>query len=161
VQSKVQERKPAEVRRLEILEAARELFCERGFDRVSMEEVAARVGISKAAVYLYFKSKTELFLGTINQGVDMLFAELEAAFSNPANDTFEKKLRAANRAHQGYAPIFKATQELLASGLPDDELPPRMVSEFMRKIHSRRQRIQKLLTDMFAQAQHDPLRGLV
>ncbi len=153
MKSKTQERKPAEVRRFEILHAAKELFTKRGFFSVSMDEVAAKVGISKAAVYLYFKSKTELFLGMVHQGIDKLFSEMESVFLDPANDTFEKKLRAANKAQQKYAPIFKTTQELLNTGLPDGEFPPKIVSEFMRNIHVRRERILELLTNLFAQAQ--------
>jgi len=43
-----------------ILQAAAELFAERGFDGTSMKAVAARVGLSDAALYYYFRSKHEL-----------------------------------------------------------------------------------------------------
>ncbi len=55
MESKTQERKPAEVRRFEILVAARKLFTERDYHHVSMDDVAKKVGISKAGVYLYFR----------------------------------------------------------------------------------------------------------
>jgi len=43
-------------RRARILEAAREEFAERGFAGSRMEDVAKRVGISRAALYLAFDS---------------------------------------------------------------------------------------------------------
>ena len=44
-----------------ILEAAEELFVERGFDGVSVNDVAARAGGSKALVFYHFKNKQVLF----------------------------------------------------------------------------------------------------
>jgi len=46
--------------RQRILRAAAELFAERGFDATSMKAVAARVGLSDAALYYYFRSKHEI-----------------------------------------------------------------------------------------------------
>jgi AcrR family transcriptional regulator len=48
-------------RRQCILEAATSLFREVGFGRVSMAQISARVGGSKATLYSYFQSKEELF----------------------------------------------------------------------------------------------------
>lgn len=48
----------------EILAAALDLFAERGFAATRMEDVAARAGLSKAAIYLYFADKTAL-LGAV------------------------------------------------------------------------------------------------
>jgi len=48
-------------RRQCILEAAISLFREIGFERVSMAQISARVGGSKATLYSYFQSKEELF----------------------------------------------------------------------------------------------------
>lgn len=44
-----------------VLEAALELFLERGYDQVSTEMIAQAAGVSKATVYAYFPSKEELF----------------------------------------------------------------------------------------------------
>lgn len=45
----------------EILEAALAVFAERGFAAAKLSEIAARAGVSKAALYLYFETKEELF----------------------------------------------------------------------------------------------------
>jgi AcrR family transcriptional regulator len=44
-----------------IVEAARTVFREKGFRQTTMDEIAGRLGISKAALYTYFKDKEDLF----------------------------------------------------------------------------------------------------
>ncbi|MFT6557286.1 TetR/AcrR family transcriptional regulator [Sneathiella sp.] len=51
-----------EARRDAILHAARSLFMEAGFFDVSMATIAKRAGLAKGTVYLYFKTKEEIFL---------------------------------------------------------------------------------------------------
>jgi len=154
-EDRARKRKPREVRRFEIVFAARELFCERGFDRVSMDDVAAKVGITKAAVYLYFESKAELFFEVITQAVDRLISDLEEAFADPPHKPLVAKLDAANEALKGYAPVFRVSQEMAEGGLPDSDFPPQAITQFMRKVHGRRERIRALLSGVFAHAQEE------
>ena len=53
----------------EILEAALALFVEKGFAATRLDDVAARAGLSKAAIYLYFEDKTALFKGVVRQAI--------------------------------------------------------------------------------------------
>lgn len=53
----------------EILDAALDVFIETGFDAARMEDIAARAGISKAGVYLYFDSKVALLKALISREV--------------------------------------------------------------------------------------------
>src|SRR5438046_4116689 len=50
------------ITRARVLDAAAKLFARRGFDGVSLDEVAAAAGFSKGAVYSNFESKEELLL---------------------------------------------------------------------------------------------------
>src|SRR5262245_27932482 len=45
----------------EILEAALSCFAERGFAATRLEDIAARAGVTKGTLYLYFPNKEELF----------------------------------------------------------------------------------------------------
>lgn len=56
-----------EARPQELLEAALDLFVEKGFAATRSEEVAARAGVSKGTLYLYFPSKEELLKAVIRQ----------------------------------------------------------------------------------------------
>jgi len=55
----------SEEKRLAILEAAKSVFLERGYDSASMAEVSARVGGSKQTLYSYFASKEDLFVAVM------------------------------------------------------------------------------------------------
>ncbi len=67
----------------EITEAAFTAFAEKGYAGTRIEEVARRAGISKGLMYLYFKTKEELFKAVIRSVVvpqiDLLERELDAA----------------------------------------------------------------------------------
>ncbi|MBD2756196.1 TetR/AcrR family transcriptional regulator [Spirosoma validum] len=54
------EREREEMRKL-ILDAARKLFLENGFDKVSIRNIADEIEYSPATIYLYYKDKNELF----------------------------------------------------------------------------------------------------
>lgn len=58
-----------EARPAELLAAALELFVEKGFVGTRLEDVAARAGVSKGTLYLYFDSKEALFKAVIQEGM--------------------------------------------------------------------------------------------
>jgi AcrR family transcriptional regulator len=51
--------------RAKLIEAAAEVIGEKGYDRASLEEIAARAGMTRGAVYGNFKGKEELFLALV------------------------------------------------------------------------------------------------
>ncbi|MBK9018631.1 MAG: TetR/AcrR family transcriptional regulator [Sulfuritalea sp.] len=58
-----------EARPGELTAAALELFVEKGFAGTRLEDVAARAGVSKGTLYLYFDSKEALFKAVIQEGI--------------------------------------------------------------------------------------------
>jgi AcrR family transcriptional regulator len=64
-----------EARPQELLSAALELFVEKGFSAARSDEVAARAGVSKGTLYLYFPSKEELFKAVVRTKLSALIAE--------------------------------------------------------------------------------------
>jgi len=71
-------RRRAEARPDEILDAALEEFEAQGFDAARVEDIAARAGLSKAGVYLYFDSKAALLEALIRREVAPVAARAEA-----------------------------------------------------------------------------------
>jgi AcrR family transcriptional regulator len=63
---KKRQRRP-EARPGEILAAALALFSKKGFSATRMDEVAARAGVSKGVIYLYFPDKTALLKALVKQ----------------------------------------------------------------------------------------------
>jgi AcrR family transcriptional regulator len=65
--------------REKILEAALELFRERGFEEATMREIAGRAGVATGLAYYYFASKDAIVLAFYQRAKDNLAARLEAA----------------------------------------------------------------------------------
>jgi len=55
-----------------IFNAAIEVFAESGFDQAKMDDIARAAGVAKGTIYYHFKSKEELFVGLMNEGVQKL-----------------------------------------------------------------------------------------
>ena len=69
-----------EARPGELLDAALNLFVEKGFTATRMEEVAKRAGVSKGTVFLYFPSKEELFKAVVRENISGRFEEWNTEF---------------------------------------------------------------------------------
>jgi AcrR family transcriptional regulator len=67
----------------EILRAARELFLEHGAENVTTRQIAARVGISQTALYVYFKSKEEMLDRLVADALRKLGAAVDAVSHGP------------------------------------------------------------------------------
>ena len=62
-----------EARPGELVKAALDLFVEKGFAATRVDEVAARAGVSKGTLFLYFPSKEDLFKAVIRENIANLF----------------------------------------------------------------------------------------
>jgi AcrR family transcriptional regulator len=60
-------RRRKEARPSEILDAALELFCQKGYAATTLEQVARTAGISKGTLYLYYDNKEELFRSMVRE----------------------------------------------------------------------------------------------
>ncbi len=67
------------------LEAAHELFAERGYAAVTMDEIAARVGVTKPLLYNYFGNKERLYIACMERAGDSLIATIAAAVGKTEN----------------------------------------------------------------------------
>ncbi len=69
--------KEKELRRSEIIDAAEELFFSKGYDGVSMDDVAKRTELAKGTIYIYFTNKDSLFFAVVLRGALILNAMIE------------------------------------------------------------------------------------
>lgn len=65
-----------------LLQAAAEVFAERGFHEATLDEVAAAAGFTKGAVYSNFKNKDDLFLALLEDAYGREIAALRATLAN-------------------------------------------------------------------------------
>jgi AcrR family transcriptional regulator len=65
----------------ELLDAAIDLFVERGFASTRLEDVARRAGVSKGTLYLYYENKEELFKAVVRTSIVPAIGEAELSIS--------------------------------------------------------------------------------
>jgi len=71
-----------EARPEEIVAAALEAFAEHGYEGTRLDDVARRAGVTKGTIYLYFKSKEDLFQAVVRQTVVPILARSEEEVAN-------------------------------------------------------------------------------
>jgi len=80
-----------EQRRSAIVDAAEKVFFEKGIDSATMDEIADVAELSKGTLYLYFKSKTELYLAVCEKGMNIMLDQFRMAYEQPVSG--REKLR--------------------------------------------------------------------
>ena len=74
--------KDAEERRNEILDAADELFSQKGFDHTSTNDILDKVGIARGTLYYHFKSKEDIMDALIKRYHDGLLGNVKMVANN-------------------------------------------------------------------------------
>ncbi|WP_448628573.1 TetR/AcrR family transcriptional regulator [Geodermatophilus sp. URMC 64] len=121
-----------------LLDVAVAVFNERGYDATSMEELAARLGVTKSAIYHHVPSKVELLRLALDRALDALFAVTEepGATTGPAIERLEHVVRGSVR--------------VLAAELPFVTLLLRVRgnSPVEQEALQRRRRFDRIVTDL-------------
>jgi len=116
-------RRRAEARPDEVLDAALALFVETGFANTRVEDIAARAGLSKGAVYLYFPSKEAILEGLVKRAVLPIANNALGIFESYAGDP---------------RPVISAALKMVAGRLSDPKLvaiPRLLVREMIHFPH--------------------------
>lgn len=66
------------VKRQQIIDGARKVFIEMGFDAASMNDITREAGVSKGTIYVYFSNKEELFECLIDEERKQMFSDMFA-----------------------------------------------------------------------------------
>jgi AcrR family transcriptional regulator len=78
-------RRPIPMLRARILHSAMELFGEKGFEDVPIDEIAARAGVGKGSVYRQFGSKEQLYAASVIEGFIQVRSQIESAMTRAAS----------------------------------------------------------------------------
>ncbi|RIY00720.1 TetR/AcrR family transcriptional regulator [Aureimonas flava] len=109
-------------KRRQILEGARRAFVGLGFDAASMNDVVREAGVSKSTLYVYFRSKEDLFRALIECEREAYLAEVEALLTDPGEpaDTLRRYgLRLARLVMSPEAMHAKRTVIAVAARMPE------------------------------------------
>ncbi len=83
--------------REEILEAAAQIFSQKGFHAASMQDIAQAVKLQKASLYHHVNSKQEILVAILDQALDLLIEQMQAVMEQRLSP--EEKLRQAMIAY--------------------------------------------------------------
>jgi len=75
----VREQRRSDIKRDAVLQTAAQLFLETGYRKTSMSQLAARLNITKPALYYYFRNKEELLIECYRAGIDSIEGALKGA----------------------------------------------------------------------------------
>ena len=112
-----------------ILSAAEKLFSSKGYYDTSMDEVVAESGLSKGTIYLYFRSKEDLFVGLQDRQLKESVTVLESAFApgDSARTKLEKVIGTA------FGSMVNASRRSCRISLEFNVAAPRMKSVQRRR----------------------------
>lgn len=87
-------------RRSEILDAAKQVFLAHDFAAVTIDEIAEAAGFSRATIYLYFKSKQEVYTGVLLRDLDRMISGLTEALNRA--DTVRNNLYRMSTSYMNF-----------------------------------------------------------
>jgi AcrR family transcriptional regulator len=162
-----------EFRTAGILEAARSVFATKGFNDATVDDIANAAGVAKGTVYLYYRSKRDIYFSALKSGIQQMHSALEDQLK--AESTTEGKLRALIAVKLAYfdenRDFFKIYYSELGNlcihpGAIDSEfktlyLEQARVIESILKEGARRKVLRTVRAEQAAFAISDIIRGVV
>ena len=103
-------------RKNQILNAAEDVFTQKGLDLARMDDIANETGLSKGTLYLYFKSKDDLIIAILDRMFQGVFKQLDARKSDQlgAADAILQFTDAAVRDYKLMLRVMPVAYEFLA-----------------------------------------------
>ncbi len=136
--------KDGDVRRRELLDAAIELFCEKGYDNTSVNDIINRVGVSKGAFYYYFASKEEV-LETIGKEYNARAMEIAESIAADENLNAVQKLNAMVSQVAEYNSAYDKEQMMFLKILSREENLKLIRTIFVNMIESAHRLYQRII----------------
>jgi AcrR family transcriptional regulator len=90
-------RMPRQQRRVQVLDAAREVFVALGYHAAGMDDIAEQAGVSKPVLYQHFPSKLDLYLDLLDSGITQMLAQSDAAVRSTTDN--KQRVKATMQAY--------------------------------------------------------------
>lgn len=110
-----------------VLHVAAQMFNERGFHATSLDDIAARLNVTKPTLYYYVKNKDAILLACVKKGLDMTLEGIDA--SRAAGGNAIDQLRACMRT---YAEVVTQPFGMCLIRVGDEEVPEPSRTELRR-----------------------------
>lgn len=112
--------KAPEVRRQELVEAAKALFMDQGYEQTTVSDIVRRIGVAQGLFYYYFNSKQDVFFTVMDQFTEEVIADLAMQL----RDTEIPPLRRIRNLMQALPSFLGELEHLYPSRKGD--VPPEM-----------------------------------
>lgn len=123
---------PPSSARNRVLQAALEVFAEKGYHEATMDEVAKVAQVSKGALYLHFPSKQELFASLLDAATEMLVNAMREAMAPHASH--RRRMYAALQAAFNLFQQYRTLARLIFLRVGTNPLLERKIFEAHRRI---------------------------
>ncbi len=147
----IQERKEREKeqRKEDIIDSAEKIFAEKGLAAATMDEIAEAAELGKSTLYLYYKSKEDLYLAATMRGGEILYTMMAEA---TAGD--EPILVRIRKLGEAYLEFFNKHRDYFRMYyfLESEQLHSQVSEEMKRLCQSKDQKIWGLVTGLVRQA---------
>lgn len=140
-----------EAKRNAVLQAAAQLFNERGFHATSLDDIAARLNVTKPTLYYYVKNKDEILLQCVSKGLTMMLEGIDA--SRAAGG---KAIDQLMTCMQVYARIVTQDFGMCLIRVGDEQLPPDSRKELRRLKSAIDQEFRRLVAEGVAEGSLQP-----
>lgn len=117
-----------------ILESARKVFAQKGFADATMDEIAAAAGLAKGTLYLYFESKRDVYLKTLQCGSAELLEQVKTNMQ--AAEGLRTKIRSFLATRAKYAEENRDFYKIYLTEFSNVTHPASINEEF-RDLHRR------------------------
>jgi len=124
-----------EFRQVSILEAACRVFARFGFDRTTVDAIAAEAKIAKGTIYLYYKSKADIYHAAVTHSLKGLYAATEQALS--ADRSCREKIEQFIRLRFDFVSAKHDFYRIYLNEFADVRSRPSAVQEHMREMAGR------------------------
>lgn len=140
-----------EAKRNAVLQAAAQLFNERGFHATSLDDIAARLNVTKPTLYYYVKNKDEILLQCVGKGLAMMLEGIDA--SRAAGG---KAIDQLMTCMQVYARIVTMDFGMCLIRVGDEQVPPESRKELRRLKSAIDQEFRRLVAEGVAEGSIQP-----
>ena len=103
-------------RKHEILQKSLDVFIDEGYEDATFQKIADRCGITRTTLYIYFKNKHEIFLGSIKELLSELEESLIIIIKNKdknSEETLREILMCITEALENNKKLFRYSSKLL------------------------------------------------
>lgn len=119
----------------EILEAAKTVFARDGFHDATMDQIAEHAGVAKGTLYLYFRSKREIFVAALRRGFEILHDETNRRMELAPNSS--GKLREYIQTRMDFSDTNRAFFRLYYTEFSNLLASPSVVSPEFQDLYDR------------------------